>query len=63
MDRAPIYEIGLHKFESYTRYFLRSVDLYELDEEKIKDKSYEDLEEEFYNDFEEFLDKYQKDEK
>ena len=37
-------------------------DLYELDEEKIKDKSYEDLEEELYNDLEEFLDKYQKDE-
>ena len=37
-------------------------DLYELDEEKIKDKSYEDLIEEFYNDPEEFLDKYQKDE-
>lgn len=35
-------------------------DLYELDEEKIKDKSYEDLEEELYNDLEEFLDKYQK---
>ena len=35
-------------------------DLYELDEEKIKDKSYEDLIEEFYNDPEEFLDKYQK---
>ena len=37
-------------------------DLYELDEEKIKDKSYKDLEEELYNDLEEFLDKYQKDE-
>ena len=35
-------------------------DLYELDEEKIKDKSYEDLEEELYNDLEEFLNKYQK---
>lgn len=40
-------------------------DLYELDEEKIKNKTYEDLEEELYNDFEdkdlkEFLDKYQK---
>ena len=35
-------------------------DLYELDEEKIKDKSYEDLEKELYNDLEEFLDKYQK---
>jgi len=35
-------------------------DLYELDEEKIKDKSYKDLEEELYNDLEEFLDKYQK---
>ena len=37
-------------------------DLYELDEEKIKDRSYEDLIEEFYNDSEEFLDKYQKNE-
>lgn len=37
-------------------------DLYELDEEKIKDKSYEDLVKEFYNDPEEFLDKYQKNE-
>lgn len=34
-------------------------DLYKLDEEKIKDKSYKDLEEEFYNDIEEFLIKYQ----
>lgn len=37
-------------------------DLYELDEEKIKNISEDELEEEFYNDLEEFLDKYQKDE-
>ena len=32
--------------------------VYQLDEEKIKDDSYEQLEEEFYNDSEEFLEKY-----
>ena len=32
--------------------------VYQLDEEKIKDDSYEQLEEEFYNDPEEFLEKY-----
>lgn len=34
--------------------------LYELDKEKIKDMSYEGLEEEAYNNLEEFLDNYQK---
>jgi len=35
-------------------------DLYELDEEKIKNKSYEELEKELYRNFEGFLIKYQK---
>lgn len=35
-------------------------DLYELDEEKIKNKSYEELEKELHSNFEEFLIKYQK---
>lgn len=35
-------------------------DLYELDEEKIKNKSYEELEKELYSNFEEFLINYQK---
>lgn len=35
-------------------------DLYELDEEKIKDKSTEKLEQEAYNDLEEFLANYEK---
>lgn len=36
-------------------------DIYELNEEKIKDISYRELEEEAYNDLEEFLINYQKD--
>ena len=35
-------------------------DLYELDEEKIKNKSYEELKKELHSNFEEFLIKYQK---
>ena len=35
-------------------------DLYELDEEKIKNKSIEDLEQEAYDDLEEFLANYEK---